>query len=473
MARRNQRVSLAFNRRDFLRTSIAIPTAAGAAYFAYQKLEGGPVRTVIVGTGVHGRESLIRQAPLGAIDFRGFYDIRPSQIALAWKEFAKLYGAEGVRRVTQYRKWEEILDDKSIEAVVIATPTPTHAKLAMEAIRAGKHVYVEAPIADSSLDAKAIVNFAYNNRKVLAVGYQRNANRNYLEAAKHFRNRDLGDVNYVETVCNLNFLKTDPWKAPISEADLGVPANQHGYSSVAELIHWRTEKSLGGMFTEVMSHQLDAVRALVGDYYGQPIAVRGIGTKALPGRPNNQPDHIYVIVEYPDEQLVVTWAGISTNGSEGMVENVLGTRGTLWINNEWDLQVALPPQPAPPGGRKPARSTAAISMSVESASKGAPTMYSAASAGYTAASNKSAAHSSRGFTEGLRSFAECIRGRGTVACSGSQAVMSLVLSLAAQRAVKENKRIVLEQDWFKLDSVSTPDEKPKDLSIAKEAGLPV
>src|SRR5215207_3951121 len=99
---RTGRVSLGLNRRDFMRSSIAVPAAAGAGYFAYQRLEGGPVRTAIVGTGKQGREALIRQAPVGVIQYVAFCDVRPSQIDLAKREFVTTLGTANARRIKQY-----------------------------------------------------------------------------------------------------------------------------------------------------------------------------------------------------------------------------------------------------------------------------------------------------------------------------------------------------------------------------------
>src|SRR5687768_17221859 len=102
MARKSGRVTLGLNRRDFLRTSVVVPAAAGAGYFAYQRLEGGPVRCALVGTGKHGREALVRQAPVGVIQYVGFCDVRPSQIAQAKREFASVLGVANARRLKQY-----------------------------------------------------------------------------------------------------------------------------------------------------------------------------------------------------------------------------------------------------------------------------------------------------------------------------------------------------------------------------------
>jgi predicted dehydrogenase len=473
MARnRGGRVSLGFNRRDFMRTSIAVPAAAGAGYFAYQRLEGGPVRTAIVGTGKHGREALIRQAPVGVIQYTAFCDVRPSQIELAKREFVTTLGTANARRIRQY-DWKALLADREIEAVVLATPTSTHARLAIEAMKAGKHVYCEAPMADGVLNAKAMARVARDHQKTLAIGHQRAASPKYQEAASAVAGGSLGEYRYVETFHHANLTSDDTWSPPVPAEDAAVAATNFGFQSSAELVQWRLSKSSGGVFLEWAAQQMDALRVLIGDHPSLPIAVRGSGQKLLSGRTTDNEDHAYLIFEYPDERLVVTWAGISSNAGEGRGEMILGSRGSLWVLDEQNLQIGSPPTPPPPGGTRPVGDTKTVKVSVDAAMKGAPTMYSAASTGYTAASKGVAVQTSVGYAESLRKFAESVRGRGNVGCSPEQGVQNLVVALAALKAVKEKKRIVIDRDWLKLDNSAAPDGRPADPSLAREAGLSV
>jgi predicted dehydrogenase len=473
MARSTSRVSLGFNRRDFLRTTAALPAAAGAGYFAYQRLEGGPVRTVLVGTGKQGREALIRQAPVGVIQYVGFYDVRPSQVELAKKEFTTTLGAPNARRVKQYADWKDVLADKKVEAIVLATPTQTHARLAIDALKAGKHVYCEAPIADGLVNAKAMARVARDQARVLAIGHQRAANAKYLEAAASVRGGSLGEYRYIETFSHQNLLGNDPWAPAIPAEDAAVQATNHGFPSAAELVQWRLARNSGGAFLELAAQQIDALRVLLGDRDALPIAVRGSGNKTLSGRTTEHEDHAYLIFEFPDERLIVTWAGIATNAGEGIGEMILGSRGSLWLLDEKDLQVGSPPAPPPPGGNRPVGDTKTVKVSVDAVQKGAPTMYSAASTGYTAASKGVSSATSVGYSESLKKFAEAVRGRGPVACSPEQAIQTLAVALAAQKAVKQKQRIVIDPDWLKLDSAAAPDGKPVDPSLAREAGLSV
>ncbi|MBI4120940.1 MAG: Gfo/Idh/MocA family oxidoreductase [Parcubacteria group bacterium] len=86
----------------------------------------------------------------------------------------------GIRRVTKY---EEILSDPNIHAVIIATPAPTHAELALAALKAGKHVLVEKPMTTNLSDALRLERAVRESGKTLMIGHQYLYN-DYIRAAK-------------------------------------------------------------------------------------------------------------------------------------------------------------------------------------------------------------------------------------------------------------------------------------------------
>ncbi len=73
----------------------------------------------------------------------------------------------GVKLTNNY---EEILDDPGIDAVVLAVPSPMHAPMAKQALEAGKHVYVEKPMALSGAEAEELVAVSEVNKLTLMVG---------------------------------------------------------------------------------------------------------------------------------------------------------------------------------------------------------------------------------------------------------------------------------------------------------------
>lgn len=69
-------------------------------------------------------------------------------------------------------KYSDILQDKAIKAVIIATPIKTHFKLTQQALLSGKHVFVEKPISENSLQGKKLLELAKKNKLLLFVGYE-------------------------------------------------------------------------------------------------------------------------------------------------------------------------------------------------------------------------------------------------------------------------------------------------------------
>src|SRR6478736_5076018 len=83
------------------------------------------------------------------------------------QKFATKYGCRAART------YEEILDDRSIEAIVNTTPNAVHLETTVAAARAGKHVFLDKPIANTIADARGLTEACRKAKVVLALGYQR------------------------------------------------------------------------------------------------------------------------------------------------------------------------------------------------------------------------------------------------------------------------------------------------------------
>ena len=158
-------------RREFLLKSLQAPRI-GPYYFGYGEPPKEPVRAAIVGTGNEGCEAMIRQSSPEYLRYVAYFDLRPTQLKRVANQFKKAYGPDG-EKVRYMESWKDLLNNKDVEAVVIATPLWTHAQLAVEAMRAGKHVLCEKLMARTITDAKEMVRVADQTKKVLSIGHQR------------------------------------------------------------------------------------------------------------------------------------------------------------------------------------------------------------------------------------------------------------------------------------------------------------
>ena len=100
----------------------------------------------------------------------------------------------GIRTTTNYK---DLLNSQDVDAVVIATPVSTHARLAREALLANKHVLVEKPLAATSKEAEDLMHIADQQQRVLMVGHTFLYNPAVRALRELVQNGDLGDIFYV------------------------------------------------------------------------------------------------------------------------------------------------------------------------------------------------------------------------------------------------------------------------------------
>jgi predicted dehydrogenase len=107
-------------------------------------------------------------------------------------------------------RFEDLLEDPEVEAVVIATPVITHARLAEQALRAGKHVFVEKPMALTAADAEALVDLAAERSRVLMPGHLLLYHPGVRKLKELVDSGELGEVLYVYgNRQNLGQIRTD------------------------------------------------------------------------------------------------------------------------------------------------------------------------------------------------------------------------------------------------------------------------
>ncbi len=157
---------------------------------AVQGTPGGQVRIAVVGLGYWGPNLVRNLRELPEADVCLLCDIRRDAVAELMLRYP---GVSGTTR------FERVLDDASIEAVAIATPVATHYELAAAALEAGKHVFVEKPLASSSAEALDLRQLAQANERVLMPGHTFLYSapvrmiRSLIEAG------ELGDIHFISS----------------------------------------------------------------------------------------------------------------------------------------------------------------------------------------------------------------------------------------------------------------------------------
>jgi predicted dehydrogenase len=204
------------SRRDFVRMSAAT-VAAGAAVkatllqppslAAQATGSGRKIRFASIGTGIRGCDLLrsARQVPTGeCVGIADLYDMHQQAGKEAW--------GKDVPTTRDYRRF---LDDKSIDAVVVATSDHLHKHVVLDAVAAGKDVYCEKPISHTVADGVAIVEAVQAGKRIFEAGSQRVSNILFQKAAEIYASGRLGEVHFVEAYTNRNS-PSGAWVYPVA-----------------------------------------------------------------------------------------------------------------------------------------------------------------------------------------------------------------------------------------------------------------
>lgn len=231
-------------------------------------------------------------------------------------------------KVKAYKDYRALLDDKTIDAVFIATPLHLHFQMAMDAISAGKHVYCEKTMAYDIDQTLELCAAASRSTTVFQVGYQERYNPLFQQVKKLVTSGSCGKITYVDCQWNRN----GNWRKSIPDAQL----EKH--------VNWRMYKAFsGGLMAELCSHQIDLVNWCLAS---RPLSVVGMGGIDYWKDGRETYDNVTAIYGY-EGGVKARFTALTTNASEGFRMKLYGTKATLEINRENDQQGFLFPEQYP------------------------------------------------------------------------------------------------------------------------------
>lgn len=204
-----------------------------------------------------------------------------------------------------YRNYKALLDEKSIDIVIIATPEHWHHRMLLDTLAAGKDVYIEKPLCQTPEQGVELVEAARRSKSVIQVGMQRRSYELFLNARKVVASGTLGEVRMVRSWWLNNDLGgarraklTGPldweqWQGPAPRRPLDPDrfANWRFYSEYS-----------GGRTADQGAHMFDAIHLLMDA--GYPSAVNAGANRIQ--KPNvDTPETMTVCAEYPQDFLAV------------------------------------------------------------------------------------------------------------------------------------------------------------------------
>jgi predicted dehydrogenase len=269
-------------RREFLRASMAAVAASPLAAYLNHSWAAPPApakspndRPQIGVIGMRYQGSVIAEKAKAHGDLVAFCDVDRHV-----REMAKACFGSTQKIYEDYRA---MLDDPAIDVVLIGSPDHWHAKMAIDAMKAGKDLYVEKPLTLTVDEGKAIRKVAQETRRVVQVGTWQRSDINFRLASELVRAGRLGKVHKVVAVAGEN-----PRGGPFAPAP--VPANLNwdlwlGQAPKVDYVPERCHYTFrwwwdyaGGKMTDWGAHHLDIIQWALGEQHSGPIVVEGKGT---------------------------------------------------------------------------------------------------------------------------------------------------------------------------------------------------
>ncbi len=313
------------NRRRFLGAATMTAASASRVLGANDR-----VQLALIGCGQRGCYDMGNFVKAGGANVVALCDIWGDRIDQARENPA----AANARAFTDHRK---VLELKEVDVALIAVPDHWHVPIAVDALEAGKDVYVEKPLTLTIEEGPRVVKAARTHNRVCQVGMQQRSGKHYLEAkAGYLDSGKLGKITLCRTWWNGNgaHLRKAPPALQTKPANLDWP---HFLGRVKwrdwdpqQYWNWRAYLDFGGgQVTDLFTHWLDVVHMFMGKDI--PISAQGAGGVYYYKDGRTAPDTINVLLEYPSE-FTATFEATLVPGATGAAQEFCGTEGRLYID---------------------------------------------------------------------------------------------------------------------------------------------
>jgi len=318
-----------YTRRNFIQaagtvTAAAVLARAGKAAGANERL-----RHAVIGLGGQGRRHAKTFAALPDCEVVAVCDIDPKRRAQAAKE---LGNPQGLAQEPDFRR---VLDRDDVDSVSVTTPDHWHTPVALSALAAGKHVYVEKPCCHNMHEGAVLAAAAKQSGKCVQHGTQARSGAGIQEAVQYLREGNLGTVRMAKAINHQ--LRKPIGRAPETDPPEGVdydlwlgPAPLHRFTKNRWHYnwHWFWDYGCGDMGNDGI-HQVDEARWGLG--VGWPKAVTASGGQLFYNDDHETPDTQVVTFEYDTCYLLYEMRLWTNYPMEGHDNGVIfyGDKGTL------------------------------------------------------------------------------------------------------------------------------------------------
>ena len=281
------------------------------------------------------------------IEFGSIYNARVTAVCDIWNQrleaAAKLVSESYGARPKSYRRYQGMLADQEIDAVIIATPDHQHAKMLKAAVEAGKDVYCEKPMGNVLSETNDALAAVKESGRVVQIGTQRRSYPRYRSAMDIVKEGRIGDIVKVDVIWNayspyrwarkredLDSLKESDvdWEAFL----MGKPYRPFDPRIYRSFRLFRDFSS--AIIDQWMTHGVDVIHMLTGEPYPTSVVAHGGLYQFHDYREN--PDSVQVALEYGRgaNKFPACYSTCLSN-SAGSATRVMGTLGLVEVEDVW------------------------------------------------------------------------------------------------------------------------------------------
>jgi len=322
------------NRRRFIQTSTAMGLAVNTSTLGLAQAEksaSNKITVGMIGVGARAHQLLEAIQATPGTEVVGVCDAYKGRLERA------LERTQGRAKI--YRDYREILAEKGIDTVFIATPDHWHKTMAIDAIQAGKDVYIEKPLTYAIEEGPAIIAEVSKTNRVFQVGSQGISSRIQQKAKELIKSGKLGQITMIRASYNRN-TAGGAWIYPIPpdassqtvdwDKFLG-SAPKRPYDP-ARFFRWRCFWDYsGGNSTDLFVHLMTTIHFLMDAKAPQTTVANGALYRWKESR--DVPDTINAILDYPEGFMVTLSSTFNNQGTSEGGFQILGTKGTLVLND--------------------------------------------------------------------------------------------------------------------------------------------
>ncbi len=318
------------SRRSFLKVSAASATASALALPASAQPLGANERINVglLGTGGRCRFLMNALAKVPNVKMTALADCYEPHLDLAMKT--------GVIEQNPFRTsdYRALLARNDIHAVLIGAPDHWHVPMTIDAMAAGKHVYVEKPLTHNLEEGRTVLDALQRHQKIVQIGTQQRSMPHIARARELIQAGRIGTVHKVHMTWNRNSdrVRRGPQNVDANRLDwkqfLGNAPNQP--MDAYKFRNWRWFWDFGnGILTDLMVHWIDVAHWILN--VDRPERAVAIGNFVTARDVWQTPDTIQTLLQYPNN-IQMYFEGTFCNARNASMIEFMGTEGTVYID---------------------------------------------------------------------------------------------------------------------------------------------